>query len=491
VDRIKKIFFSLSKTEIRYLKHFLTAFHSKGSNKSLELIELLEKKPNLSQAELSERLYGNPQSKAFLMMKKRLLEKMLETLSLSINFHNNPTFKEDPASYQTIALLKDYIYALFLRRRGLENLALELLEKCYLNAEAYSLPEYQLLALASMRSLMGSWKQNRHDFGAEIEMALRKYESDLQAGGAFEHFRDLTAMHPAFDQEKIDFLETETSKLADRLEDFDSVRARFYYLNLKLQLHNGQEDYEMSKEVLEEMIQLIHRHKGLKSRNRLGIPYLRLATIELYQSHFEAGLEAAEEAMRVLQPQKHNFLQAAICKLFACCYLNRLDDADDCIHQLHHFTEVPKERHHYATRLSLDWITYFKSCIAFLRRDFRAAFRLMGDVETIFSDKKGWNIDLRIHEILILIEMQHFDLASARIETLRKHIGKYEVEERVKQIFRFLYQLERHSFDFGRITPEMDQILQRLGGELTWAPFNAEVIRFDTWIKSHSLKTGV
>ena len=48
MDRIKQIYQSLSKTEIRYLKNYLTAFHNKGKNKSLELINILEKNENFN-----------------------------------------------------------------------------------------------------------------------------------------------------------------------------------------------------------------------------------------------------------------------------------------------------------------------------------------------------------------------------------------------------------------------------------------------------------
>lgn len=484
MDRIKKIFFSFSKTEVRYLKQYLVAFHSKGSNKSLELIELLEKKPQLSQPEISERLYGDPQSKAFLMMKKRLMEKMLETLSLSINFHNNPAFKEDPAAYVNISLLKDYIDALILRRRGLDSLALEILERCYLKAADYALPEYQLLALTNMRNLIGSKNQGKYDFHAELNHSLRQYELDLLGGEAFADFQELSTVHPAFDVEKINFLEKATQDLAHRLQDFDSVRARYYYLNLKLQLYNGKEEFAESKAVLEELIQLIAHNKGLKSRNRLGIPYLRLATIELYEQQFDAALEAANQAMAIFEPQAHNFLQAAICKLFACIYRQNLEEADRCLAQLQHFTEGNPEEFAHPIQLSLDWILYLKSCLAFLRQDFRKALLLLGDVDNIFADKSGWNIDLRIHEIQILITMDHHDLASARIETLRKHVGKYEVEERVKEIYRFLYQLEKRSYDFSDLSAEMKTILHRLETELPWAAVNAEVLRFDQWARS-------
>ena len=117
MDRIRQLYHIFSKTEIRYLKQYLDAFHAKGANKSLELIEVLEKNPDITNREMAEKLYGNPKSKAFSMLKSRLYERMLETLTLSVNFHNNPELKEDPVSYESIQLNSTLIHAAFLLKK--------------------------------------------------------------------------------------------------------------------------------------------------------------------------------------------------------------------------------------------------------------------------------------------------------------------------------------------------------------------------------------
>ncbi|MEL7339412.1 MAG: hypothetical protein AAGM67_02920, partial [Bacteroidota bacterium] len=480
----KKIYASFSKTEVRYLKNYLTAFHNKGRNKSLELIELIEKYPDWDQAKLSQHLYGDPQSKAFLMMRKRLLEKMIETLSLSINFHNNPTFKGDPPAYESIAILKDYMYALFLRRRGLEKLAVELLERCVQKAEQFAMPEYKMLALASLRSVVTKQKELDEYLHPELEQSLTAYENDLFAGGIDKTFRLMTDQHPVFDAERIQYLEEQTALLEAKLAEQDSPRARYFYLNLKLQLANGKEDYQLSTEIYQALIHHIETNKGLKSRNRLGIPYLRLASIELYQEHFHKGLEAAEEALKLFPPRKYNYLQASICKLFACCYLGLFEEAEACINSLAYFIETPPKRHLRPVLLALDWIHYFRSCLAFFRGEYRLALDLLGNVDELFTDKKGWNIDLRIHEIIILIERNQLDLAAARIEALRKHMSKYDVGGRPSHIFQYLYHLERQAFDFGAEGSEMHEALVHLRESLPWDAVNAEVIRFEVWVEA-------
>ncbi|MEL7535002.1 MAG: hypothetical protein AAFN10_27110 [Bacteroidota bacterium] len=488
MDRVKKIFASLSKTEIRYLKNYLTAFHNKGSNKSLELIELIEKHPHWDQAQFSQKLYGDPQSKAFLMMRKRLLEKMMETLSLSINFHNNPTFKGDPPAYESIAILKDYMYALFLRRRGLEKLAVELLQRCVQKADKFAMPEYKMLALASLRSVASDQAELDQNIHPQLERALAQYENDLLAGGIDKTFRLMTDQHPVFDEKRIQYLEEQTAFLEEKLQEIDSPRARYFFINLKLQLANGKEDYETSKAVYQELITHIENNKGLKSRNRLGIPYLRLSSIELYQENFAGGLVAAEEALKLFPARKYNYLQAAICKLFACCYLGKFEEAENCIESLAYFIETPAKRHLRPVLLALDWIHYFRSCLAFFGQDYRRALDLLGNVDELFTDKTGWNIDLRIHEIILLIERQQLDLAAARIEALRKHIQKYKVEGRPLSIFRYLYHLERNAFDFSRPDPEMQEALHILIHQMPWDAVNAEVIRFEIWVEAKANK---
>ncbi|MCB0845242.1 MAG: hypothetical protein KDE26_18460, partial [Bacteroidetes bacterium] len=236
MDRIKKIFQSFSKTEVRYLKNYLTAFHNRGKNKALEMIEILDENPEVDNKEMAIKLYGDASSKAFIMLKGRVLEKMLETMSLSINFHNNPTFKDDPSAFEAIKIQKNLIYAFLLRRRGLDEPAREILEKCAKVSEELSLPEYRLLALINLRNFSDSQKDVVWSYKQEIETALKQFETDIIGSGIWDEFRILSDS-TSRDHVKETFLEEKTLELEKRLEVAYSARSHYYYLTMKVFLH--------------------------------------------------------------------------------------------------------------------------------------------------------------------------------------------------------------------------------------------------------------
>jgi hypothetical protein len=478
VDRIRKVFQSLSKTEQRYLKSYLAAFHNKGKNKALEMIEVLEAQPDISQQEMAEQLYGNARSKAFIMLKGRLLEKMLETLSLSINFQNNPAFLEDSPSFEAIELQKNLMYATLLRRRGIEDLAREILLKCVKKAEDLNLPESKLQALVHLRNFSVSQEDVSSLYKQEINDALAQYETDILAVGIFDEYRVKTR-HAFNTQEKIDFLKENIGELEAQLSACYSVRSHYYYLMLRVYLHELENDYAQGKESLEKLIQLVNTHDGLKSKNRLGSPYIQLSGVEMIGYNFIAAREAADRALAMFHPQKHNFLSAALYKLFASIYTGQLLDAETLLGQISWFRE--QERMKFAVGIT----EYLHSCMAYMHGEYRIAYQRLGEVSELFADKEGWNTGLRIYEIILLLDMDMPDLTSAKIETLRKHVSKYEVRKRTEIIFKFLYLLEKQSFDFQAISTEMEELLDQLTHVEPWLAVDPEVVRFDTWVRAH------
>ena len=482
VDRIKAIFHSLSSAEKRYLNSYLTAFHTKGRNRALELIGLLEKNPDLTQAEMADALYGDPRSKAFIMLKGRLLDKMLETLSLSINFQNNPDFKEDPPAFESIELQKNIIYALLLRRRGLGYIAADLLAKCAKRAEALALPELQLTALLHLRSLSAESADGQMGYAEDIHQALAQYETDICGTEALDEFRALSRHYNAYDEHFNQFLREKTRMLEQRLDMHYSLRAHYYYLTLKVQLHEGESQVPQAREALEELIDLVNTHEGLRTRNRLGVPYLRLAGLELHNHDYQAAMAAATQARSLLPARKTNYFNASLYAIFASFYAGDLAGAQEILDQLAWYR---KQTHRTQAR---DFIAYLSSCLCYLRGEPDAAFEVLGDVNELFADKGGWNIGLRLHELLLLLDREQFDLAASRLETLRKHVARYEPSPRAELIYRYLHLLEKQSFDFSSLPPEMEEIVRALREDHAWDPVSSEVIRFEVWLQSR--RTG-
>ncbi|MEM6804781.1 MAG: hypothetical protein AAF696_25510, partial [Bacteroidota bacterium] len=470
------MFSSLSKQELRYLKNFLNAFHSKGSNKALALIELLEKNPELSQAEAAEYLYGDPKSKAFIMLKARLTDKILETLSLGINLQNNEEFKEDPSAYAVIRILKQLSAALMLRKRGLGDLAQDIFEKCEKEADEAGLPEYRLPPLIYLQNIAASRLKGNWEYSDKISHSLEQYQTDIMGIGIFDEFNLMTRNHSYFSPENLSWLKEKIRLLENRLEQAYTLRSHYFFLNLLVSYYEGVKDYEQAKESLEELIDLLATHKGLQAKNRLGTPYIKLAAIECMILNFPGALKAAYKARELYHPKKFNFFSASLYTIFTHIYLGQIKEARIILGSLRDF-RTQKSRIQ-----SIELTYYLESCIHLLEGQPKEAYRILGKIQTVLSDKKGWNSSMRIYEIILMIEMENYDLASARIESLRKHLSKYKGEKRYADIFRALYLLEKNSFDFQKPKAELEELTYTLQVSKDWKAIGHEVIRFDVWL---------
>ncbi|GAB4403525.1 MAG: hypothetical protein OHK0039_02820 [Bacteroidia bacterium] len=479
MDKLKQVFLSLSRTEIRYLKNYLSAFHNKGTNKALEFVELMEAHPEMPYSEIAERLYGDPRSKAFLMLKNRLTEKVLETLSLSINFYNNPAFTEDPAAFASIDLHKQMIYANLLRRRGLEELAREAYEKVVEQATLYAVPEFRLQALLTLRNLSHSFEEQQGRLKVEIDAALEAYRTDIIGSGINEGFQALSRGNASITPELRTVLNDAIEELSARLAMHYSLRAHYYLLNLRLVQLKDRNDIPASREVLQELIHLVADNVSLQSKNRRGTPHYQLAILEIKCFNFKTARQAAAEAMKQFPERKTNYLNAAVVFIFACIFQGDLATAHDVLEKLAWFREQQFRKRY------VEIVSYLASCISFLEGSLRQAYDLLGEMSDLNSDKSGWNQFLRIHELIILMDMGHMDLASSRIEAMRKHIQRYKPEPRIAQIHRYLVLLEKHSFQFHAADPEMNALLDELSRDDTWSAMGSEVIRFDVWVRAH------
>lgn len=474
LERLLEIFGSLSQAELRYLKNYLTAFHNKGKNKALELVELMEAERNLSQDEYSRRLYGDPKSKAFIMLKGRLMEKILETLMLSVNFQNNPAYQEDPAAFESIDLLKNLTYAHLLRRRGLDHAAEEILRDCVQQATQLQLPEIKVQALAHLRNIATS-EQEMWGMRRDIELGLRQYESDLMGVGYFDEFRALRAEKTSQEQSTIEYLQHNCKVLEDRLEEAYSTRAHYYYLLLRQYLHELLQESTELRRTAEEMIALLTANPGIGSKNRKGIPYLQLAMLDLKQANFAQTILSADQALSLFHEKKKNTLAASTCKLYACMYLGQLDDAEALIRKLDVFRQ--QKRLDQSTGI----VIYLESCLAYLRGNTKQAIQILNSTTELLTDKEGWNVGIRTFEILLLIDQDKLDLVSARVENLRKHLARYQIDNRQQLIYRCLQSLERVSYSFSQLPPDFHKNFEQLQSR-EWSPLSDEFVRFEWWV---------
>ncbi|MCB9231340.1 MAG: hypothetical protein H6581_06750 [Bacteroidia bacterium] len=478
MERIRELYLSFNKNEKKHLKSYLSSLHTKGENKALELIEMLDKSSNISQEDASKALYGNPKSKAFIMMKSRLHERMLEILSLSLTLSSNEGAWGRSYSIERLKLFKEMTYAALLKQRGLKEQAMELFQKSYDSAVELGLPEMAVSALISLRHHYATFNQELYDdISQRINLAFEEYIMDTLAQGAHDRFRSLYGLKAQYDEPR-KWLEENLPPLMEKLGDRDFPRAKFFINHLKINYYNFIKDYENCKQTLLETIELIKKSKWFHGKAQLIIPYIHLAMLELNFMNTREAIQYAKIAEQDQEdPGNMNHQVILLIKTYALLHQGNLKEARETLLELEQFSDK--------FMFSLNWgmMHFLRATLNFIEQDYELALQNLESVNNLSFDKEGWITGIKILEILINIDTDNLDQATAKIESLRKHVTKYEVEDRAKIIYQLLAGFEKTGYDFSQPVRNEKELLRIIEEVNHWIPSGYETIRFHKWFK--------
>ncbi len=462
------------------MRTYLDAFPSRGENKALAFIRYLEDCPTISHGDMAELLYGNPKSKTLSSLKPKLEERMLELFHLSVNGDHQALAKADPASQIQLHLFKKLSYALTARMRGMHDLARELLQECVAEADDYGYSDIKLQALTLLRSLSRSEEEVTTRYSPAIDEALEAYVTELMGLSAMDEYDVRIELdHMPDEAALVAWLEERLTALEQRLQHHYSKRGHLFQLVLQENLCRYRGRFSEGRQVVQDWITLMEAHPGLKSRYREGLPYVHLADLELRCRNYPQAVQACDQARAVLYPGKRLYYRASLLKLLSHLYQGQWEAAQVVGDELGQIPYLPELENF------IPIARYLRVCLIYLRGERREALRVLQRENPLQQDKPGWNVGLRLMEILVLVDLEEFDLASSRIESLRKHVSKYGVvDPRSEWVYRYLYQWERQSFDPQGITPKMKDLLREMVDHTTWNPIGYEVLRFESWVRA-------
>ncbi len=476
MERIHAILQNLSKPEKRYLKQYLEAFHGKKDNRLLELVELAEKNPTLTQDEASKKMYGDPKSKAFIMTKSRLLEKMYKILVDASDIPNNPKVEEDPSAYDVIDSYKQFTLGSILRKRGLGMIAKDIWNDILKNKNITN-NGFRLLLLSNIRASIKDNLDEFYEINEEISVALKRNAVEILAEGFRNEYQILLyTRNYKTPQTLMRFLEEKIPILEKELSEHYSPIAHYHYLFLKEALSEFCFNFDEGRETIQSMIDLLQSHPEIADKNRAAISFYKLSIIELQTQNFRKAYEYSLEAIDRLGSQIHNLMAAHFVKASATFLMGNRNAIEE------YYTlweSLPIK----ANPDFLQKINYLKACKLYVEKNYRAFQRMLMEMEDLYQSKPHANSSLRIFEIMVMIETGDTDFAVSKIESFRKHISKYEVQPRVAAIYKIFHQLELQSFDF-HSQIKIEELLQKLSEENPWSANSFELIRFDTWCRA-------
>jgi hypothetical protein len=478
MDRVKTLYFSLSASEKKALRSYLEAYHQKGENKPLEFIKLIDREPEVSHEASAKLLYGDAKSKAFIMMKGRLFDRLMEFTALSMSQDSVKRDRDNPYHQNLIEFRRNMLYASTLQERQLTGLAVEYLEKARELAARCNTPELEVDVLLRIRGLDKS-TDRFEALSVEIQKALKQQECDINATGLMRKYLTWNGSSMGGNEERIAFLEAHLPGLEDAIRQVYSPRADYFLQMLQVHLCYATRRFEEGRTYAKQALHLLMQYDGIRSLVRIADSWFQLGRLELEDGGFEEALISLDKARSYQTEESRAYLSISLLLLYCRLHRRELKEAQEL---MDHIRASAAARTVEQNTLNKGLFTYLAACLQFMRGQLQDAWMSILDCQEMNLDKGTWITSIRLFEIMILVDKKELDLASQKLENLRKHMSRYQANPRMKAIFKLLMAQDRTGFRFSAVHGEADQ-LENLKTQLPWEAVGQEVIRFDEWYK--------
>lgn len=475
----------LSAAEVKnlklYLKCFDPNFNDQHRVKTLQLLECLESNHLMQEEEVLLRIYPDGDRKKFAFLLLRLTDKIYESLLLEVNIGRNENYAE--ASRVGMDLKKKLILAQILWSRDLTERLNHLLEKVIRKARQYELYTELTEALLLKQQLEGL-KRGITAFN-ELQAEVDEAHAALMAVRRARQFYSMLALkgvasaHQGWD---LAFLQAAVTELQATWEATHSETVRFYLHLVQLTLLQQQGRYEEGTLLCHSLIDLLQGSAALRSQRRLGIAFSQLAENELFEGAFAQAILHARESQRCFPLSGRNRAAGIETEFYALFHSGKFAQAVELLQPL-----LSPEME---GRDPLAWQrrAFLMANALFQCRQFGEAQRWLRLAGSMLHDKAGWNVGIRILDILIQIERRQMDGIELQLDAMRKHLGRLQdagaCTRRPAVILKLLNCLARANYDFERTArahrEELDQLSCDEEG-LRWKIKGPEMVPFQDW----------
>ncbi|MFT4524536.1 MAG: hypothetical protein ACI85F_000681 [Bacteroidia bacterium] len=480
----------LSSSEISVLKGFLSAFESRKKGfkpKGLVLTELILKHEDPKKTlDLFRKKLGKNSLVTARLSIQRLRDKVYETFVLDINIKREGFLTESGIDFSD--LMKKRIQIGMLNLKGHRELTGQL----YLSAiqQAQKGEKYadliEMLVLYRQR-FRGPTQSKEHK---KITASIKFYQECMTAVYRMLDIKEelqinfrskgLNLTDPDGSYRKA--VEKAITVLEKDFNDTGSAIIGFEYYTMTSEIAQIQLDYKEATDQFKLMLDLLTNNKSVGNRVRIIIANLNIAQNHIYQFNYVAAKPYIDNSKQHAAKNSVHYLTVLGQDLYLLLYQEKLTEASELVESI---IEVAIQLKHEA---NIAKYSYYAAVSSFCSQNFKAARKFLLDTDVLLRDKQGYNVAIRVFNIILDIEGDKEDLADSQIVNLRQFIkeGLKEVatSKRDQLILSILIELRNNSYDFKRTMVNKKDELESLYSKelgLRWIPESAEIICFHLW----------
>jgi tetratricopeptide (TPR) repeat protein len=263
-----------------------------------------------------------------------------------------------------------------------------------------------------------------------------------------------------------------------------------YYMHiLQIALYENEKKFKEAIAFCKKLLLMIKKSTVLYSKDRVGFTLGNLSLFKVLIGNYKEAALHAKEAQKFHIQNSFNYLILKEQEFYAYLYENNFNEAIKCTEEIlqHSLADTGEFR-------KAKFI-YYQACVLFATKQFKEALHLLNKSLEIEKDKAGWNIALRILNIMVFIELSKINEAARGLEALRKYMERLSKSDEVKQrdilIIKLLREIEKDGFRLDPKNANAVKMLKELSEKnkpTSWNYYTPELIPFHEWVKDTAPK---
>ncbi|MFN0201895.1 MAG: hypothetical protein ACKVTZ_10255 [Bacteroidia bacterium] len=479
MNLIYEIYKKLKSQEIRVLKHQIKSspFEYEKVGKLFELVTQFDEQ---SEDFYAQKIYGKNPDNTFRVTKSRL-KRMMENVVLndkSLSGYSVPIINIQ------LQLKKKLLQSEILIGRGAYKSGKSLLMQCINIAQKYELhqeyfqAEFLMYRLTSIRSPLKDFEKQMQLLQHWNQKNYAIYEALIS-----HYYINNILLHRSPNPTQLANIRTQLNRIQEIAQQAQHpltwnahYLSEIYYLQIIGQFADA-------FDFCEKYLQLIQANPTYYPKGRLAGVYIQLAQVALQLERSEVANEYAEKAMEMFSPDEMNYLLTLELQFRIAFYDKDYERAEKIITQA-----FAHPSFHTAKMREAQW-HYLQACLYFSQGNMKLANKALMKTDPLLSDKQGWNLYVRILDIMVMFELSLFDPLDAKILALRQFIKRANPHNQMQR-FGLLLKIMREwyntGYDFMKTERKVRPYLQELQTYHEADPFRVtgmELIRFEKWIE--------
>lgn len=476
-DILKK----LRKFEIRQIRNHLASSPFEYE-KVGKLFELVTRYKDKEEAFFSQKLYGKDPDNTFRVTKSRL-KRLLEDVVLhdkSLAGYNAPFINAK------LNAEKKLLQGEVLLGRGAYLASKNLLHQVISTTRKFSLHNEHYHAEMLLHRNQSINKSVR-EFQKHTQELLKLNEiNSLVNEAAILHYsvtNFLTRMSKS-DPDTMQDISNKIDRIREVSESTGSPLARYYFLLSNILFLQYNFRYEEAMEFCRLHLELVQQEPGVQSRQRLGNAYFQLSQTSLRAGNLDEARKIIDETLSFFSKDETNYLIVLGTAFRTAFHAKDWQAAEE-------FVQAAMNHPRFAVSefRSAIW-HYYYTCLLFSTERNREALRELNNSTALLADKEGWNITFRLQEIMILYEVELFDLLETKILNMRQFVKRTQKNSglyRPMKLIQILMEWHKNSLDLKKTVKSIQRQLRDLQSYHESNPFDpatGELIRFENWMSS-------